>query len=88
MTTDLTSNPYYQNGLTLDLLCWSLITREEANGLFVDPYEEARRIKRTIQVSEIEEQVTRWKREYTESGSRISLRWPHTAFPPLPTEGP
>ena len=84
--TDLASNPYYHNGLTLDLLCWSFISREKANSLFIDPYKEARRVTRSINKSIIEEEVLRWQTEYTESGSRVSLRWPHTVFPPLPEE--
>ena len=78
------TNPYYHNGLTLDLLCWSLISREEANRLFIDPYKEARRVTKSIQVFVIEEEVLRWQKEYTQSESRVSLRWPHTVFPPLP----
>ena len=81
---DLASNPYFQNGLTLDLLCWSMISQEHANTLFIDPYQEARRVTQSSQGSKIEETVNRWKREYTESESRVSLRWPHTVFPPLP----
>ena len=89
MTDELASNPYYQNGLTLDLLCWSLISREEANRLWVDPYKEAKRISKSVQGdqwSEIEEQVLRWQKEYTESETSVSLRWPHTVFPPLPKD--
>ena len=88
LSSNLSSNPYFQNGLTLDLLCWSLISREQANSLFIDLHKEARRVTKSIKVSEIEEVVAQWKKEYTESESRVSLRWPHTVFPPLPEEEP
>ena len=81
---DLASNPYYQNGLTLDLLCWSLISREKANRLFVDPYKEARRVTHSTRTLQIEETVARWMKEYSESGHRVALKWPHTVFPVLP----
>ena len=81
---DLACNPYFQNGMTLDLLSWSMITLEHATRIFINPHQEARRVTQSSQGSKIEETVNRWKREYTESGSRISLRWPHTVFPPLP----
>ena len=43
----LTSNPFYQNGLILDLLAWGLLEKEEASAKFQDPLLKAEELERT-----------------------------------------
>ena len=80
---DLSANPYFQNAVTLDLLSWEIISRAEADRLFIDPWAEAERTEGTTLRAVVEAKVRYWEEEFTSSDSRVARRWPHTVFPPL-----
>ena len=80
---DLSANPFFNDALVLDLLSWDIVTRSEADNLFIDPWEEAERVERTELRAVINARVLRWQEEFASSSSAVVRRWPHTVFPPL-----
>ena len=82
----LGANPFFNNGLVLDLIAWNIISVARAGALFANPRLEARKLTRSADESVIENKVQEWAREYSESGCRVAVRWPHPIYPPL-TEG-
>ena len=82
----LSGNPYFENGVILDLLSWNIIDRKEADKMWINPEQEARRV--TVSRNQIATTIARWQRQYEESGHRVALRWPHCVYPPLTPEEP
>ena len=80
---DLSLNPWYNNALVLDLLSWEIVTREEAEGLWKNPWLEAERVEQTGLRSVVHVRVLRWQLEFAASDSPVAQRWPHCVFPPL-----
>ena len=85
-SASLSDNPYFQNGLVLDLLAWRIISLEKANTMWIDPQVEARRVTQSNRQRQIDETVARWQQQYQSSGHRVALKWPHCVYPVL-TEG-
>ena len=83
---DPSANPFFQNALTLDLLSWEIISRTEADNLFLDPWKEAERTEKTGLRTVLEARVRYWEQEYRASSSQVARRWPHTVYPPLTAE--
>ena len=82
----LSGNPYFENGMVLELLSWNIIDRKRADTMWIDPEKEARRV--TVSRNQIATTIARWQRQYQESGHRVALRWPHCVYPPLTSEEP
>ena len=82
----ISENPFFQNAFTLDLSAWEVISRKEADRLFLDPWKEAERIEKTSLRAVLEARVRFWEQEFSSSDSRVARRWPHTVFPPLEPE--
>ena len=82
--SDLSANPYFNNALVLDLLSWDIVTRAEADNLFINPWEDAERVERTGLRVVINAKVRYWQEEFSASTSEVvNRRWPHTVYPPL-----
>ena len=80
---DLSANPFFNDALVLDLLSWGIVTRAEADKLFINPWEEAERVERTGLRAVINAKVLFWQEEFSSSTSEVVRRWPHTVYPPL-----
>ena len=80
----LCDNPYFENGMILELLVWGVIDRAKADTMWCDPEKQARLVTRSR--NQVATTITRWQRQYQESGHRIALRWPHCVYPPLTPE--
>ena len=82
----LSDNPYFENGMILELLVWGVIDRAKADTMWCDPEKKVRLVVRSR--NQYATTIARWQRQYQESGHRIALRWPHCVYPPLTSDEP
>ena len=80
---DLSANPLFNNALVLDLLSWDIVSRAEADNLFINPWKDAERVERTGLRAVISAKVLFWQEEFSSSTSEVVRRWPHTVYSPI-----
>ena len=83
---DLSTNPFFQNALVLDLLSWDIVSRSEADSLFITPWAEAEKVEKTGLRAVVNVRVLRWQLDFAACTSEVARRWPHAVFPLLSQE--